>query len=1582
MAEKTNKYSLDATDYFAAVNKIVSKNQELALSIQILGKHIQTNAKQLDSHTRVIENADKAPKELIAMYRLLGGQFDETGTKILFLDKRFAAHEKALDKVTTRYQQAYMRQAEIVLKAEAEKQRAIEQTQRMMTQDMLGRTGTRASGGRFNIPSNIADPSNIQTERELSEQRKISRERQRILEQQVRAVATAMATEARTVEQEERRKQRAFLQSARDFETSMLRQVQASAKANQSNLSESIRRSAGITRGTSSTGTILNTAKPKREIEEFTETMAKAESVGKKSSEGILLSWRSMARLFVIQAAHTAVREFINAIEASIATTAQWQIKISEIRTITQDQPKNFDDWAAAVRRLSDEFGNPILDVTEGVYETISNQIGKGATATNFMTKALQFAKVTGSTTADSVNLLSAAINSFGLSTVETDRVAAVFFKTIDKGRLRASDVANTFGRVGPSAHALGLSLEEVGSALATLTIKGVPPHEAMTLLNNVMKGLISPSKEMKQVFQDLGVETGEQAIQIHTFAGVLAELEKQARGSSTEIGQLFHDVRGRRGATIFSGEGLQTFQTNLQAMKDSALDYQRAIGIALESPGAQLLIQINKIKNAILTDFGAPVIKQILEISNALSDSGLAGVLSNVVSISKLALTGYIAFRAATILLNKESRIAQFITTERAAQEARLLQISQARVSQMIIELEIRELLNKAELASALGQVELFAAYQSQLTSLNKTNAAIQTGTASLIAQSTAAGRTASVLKTVGAGLVGFLTNPVFLLTAGLVGAVALYHSIGEEQERVSESFKKSYEAGAEFNEKLTNITQKELAKQGEEFTKHLNARYAAYTDFVTKIERQLEELTSREQELSKQSTEYAKESIDQYVKTFTDALSKLQSEHEKTIENIRKTEEDLDKNRASFAENEFKRALKLAEHAERMKNPGARGNPVSGEQINLTAQEINRLRGENARLLTLTGNSKTDADNAQRAQENLKKIDELLTNQAERRFSIEEGRKRLAEQIAELEAQQAARANERITQNEQADLRQQQRDERQKSSRNPRNVQFDLQDQSSSKQTELEAERRKEQDRITDKKLEELKITQQNYDASLAILPQITAIQNQGVDLQREENALLEKRRDLLKQAADQEQKEIDARKNSLVPLRVALEALQKFKLDPKLDVNDPEAVRKQFEQFNQLIQNASAAGLTDQKVLMDLARQRIDLENEITAKIAAEEAKASAVRIAANKKELETQVEQQKNATIELQQTAAESANRLFAIIGGPATDGKRVLGPIEESKWVLPDPNDLTDFTDPEKLVVDALAEMRRLTIEITKEQSKAVETKTLFNPAHIEELKKKYRELQAIISEAYTHSLLGGTQFTQPIGPNRTNAAGQNIGKITLGEILTQGAQAIAAIAASGEEINKAIAKQLEDRAALEAIKEKERGLPDLAPKILAQAKSFDDLNKETQLLLESMQKLNKWLEQQRSNPNPSGVPIAVPKMAFGGMMGTDSLFAALTPGEFIVNKSATQKFLPQLMAMNRYADGGIVGWNPNFIRPSYDIPLPGTGMLGGVTIGQITLQSVSPAYDARQLGREIEREVRLGRLSSQTGSDD
>jgi TP901 family phage tail tape measure protein len=333
---------------------------------------------------------------------------------------------------------------------------------------------------------------------------------------------------------------------------------------------------------------------------------ANSDGAGKLTSSWskFLISAGGAVRILEAMTIKSLFGSLIGELQTAAQRAAEFQVRISEIRTISQDNQISFAGWSQEIRKISDSFGMAQTDVAAAAYDALSNQVAKGAESFIFLEKSAEFAKVTVSSLADSQNLISSAIKGFGMSVGDTERISAEFFKTIDLGRVKANEMANTFGRIAPLARGLGIEFEDVLSTIATLTIQGNRYSDVQTLLTNVFTKLLKPTGEMKNLLSSWGTPTGEAAIATFGFVGVLQKLEEATHGSTTELAGLFNEIRSLKGAAGLTG-ALGDFQKNKDLIKNSQGSFDVAKQIAFESPGQQLLIEWNKVKNFFVNDIG-----------------------------------------------------------------------------------------------------------------------------------------------------------------------------------------------------------------------------------------------------------------------------------------------------------------------------------------------------------------------------------------------------------------------------------------------------------------------------------------------------------------------------------------------------------------------------------------------------------------------------------------------------------------------------------------------------------------------------------------------------------------------------------------------------------------------------------------------------------------------------------------------------------------------------------------------------------------------------------------------------------------
>lgn len=335
-----------------------------------------------------------------------------------------------------------------------------------------------------------------------------------------------------------------------------------------------------------------------------------AEATG--AFDRLTTSTELLSRILFTQLVIRGLRRTIDAFQQATEAARELQLRIAEVSTIDVEGVLGGQEGIAdASLDLSDAFGIDQVEVVRGLYQTLSNQIqGTRDQLIDFNTSASELARGGFIEQEDAINLLSGTLQAFNLNVVQTDRVASQFQKTIELGRTTAAELAGVFGTVAPLAGQLGVSLEELDAAFATLTINGIKTNNAATQLRGVFTALIKPSDDLKGALSELGFTSGEAAIATLGLDGTLQALVGQTDGSTAAIARLFPRVRGLSGALVLGSQDAERFTENIEKIRSTASSLSRErFEIVFGTDAAQVEQAQVQLENA-LRDIGTAFVQ------------------------------------------------------------------------------------------------------------------------------------------------------------------------------------------------------------------------------------------------------------------------------------------------------------------------------------------------------------------------------------------------------------------------------------------------------------------------------------------------------------------------------------------------------------------------------------------------------------------------------------------------------------------------------------------------------------------------------------------------------------------------------------------------------------------------------------------------------------------------------------------------------------------------------------------------------------------------------------------------------------
>jgi TP901 family phage tail tape measure protein len=274
-------------------------------------------------------------------------------------------------------------------------------------------------------------------------------------------------------------------------------------------------------------------------------------------------------------------------------------------------------------------FKGAILDYAEGstqpldkITTALANAIGSGvdwSKSLDLIATAEKLAAATRSDLDSTTKVLVSTLNSYGMEISDAGGLSDLFFKIIDEGDISMTDLANSFAKVAPIAKISGVSLQEVGAAIATLTASGIKPAESIEYLRGAISNIISPSSQAKDLAAELGIEFSASGLAANGLSGTLQAVAEKTGGSADKMKILFGDIGGFTAAATLAGPQADKFAASIVAMGNvtGATDeaFNKMAGSLETSTG-----KISSAFNVLLVNIGTPLLDEFGGIANAIS--------------------------------------------------------------------------------------------------------------------------------------------------------------------------------------------------------------------------------------------------------------------------------------------------------------------------------------------------------------------------------------------------------------------------------------------------------------------------------------------------------------------------------------------------------------------------------------------------------------------------------------------------------------------------------------------------------------------------------------------------------------------------------------------------------------------------------------------------------------------------------------------------------------------------------------------------------------------------------------------------
>lgn len=407
--------------------------------------------------------------------------------------------------------------------------------------------------------------------------------------------------------------------------------------------------------------------KASEEVEKFgdksEESGKQSEESSKKSRDGIKELQGVLASAGIAATLNEIKNGFFDCSEAA----AQFETSTAMVATIADTSQKSLSDISKEVRTYSNETGEAASDMAEATYQAISASVNT-ADAASFAGTATKLAVggFTSATTA--VDVLTTAINAYGLAASDATQLSDYLITTQNLGKTSVDQLAQSVGNVIPLASAYNVQMDNLSSAYAVLTANGIATAESGTYLKSMLNELGDTGSDVSEVLLNSTGKTFAQLMeQGYSLGDVMAMLGDAVDGDSTAFNALWSSSEAGIGALSLFNAGADKYNSVLDSMRTSAGATEKAYSTMADTTDKSKQRMENSFNNLKISvgDVLNPALTQVYEgFTNVFA--GMSDFVDEhpavVAAISAIAV-GVGGFTGALAAYNIATTAAKFVT-------------------------------------------------------------------------------------------------------------------------------------------------------------------------------------------------------------------------------------------------------------------------------------------------------------------------------------------------------------------------------------------------------------------------------------------------------------------------------------------------------------------------------------------------------------------------------------------------------------------------------------------------------------------------------------------------------------------------------------------------------------------------------------------------------------------------------------------------------------------------------------------------------------------------------------------------------
>ncbi len=326
----------------------------------------------------------------------------------------------------------------------------------------------------------------------------------------------------------------------------------------------------------------------------------------------------------------------------AVAAASELETSFAKVNTLLDDTT-DLESYKKAIIDLSNKTGVETAALCESIYSAISASVDQ-ASAIDFVASALKLAEGGFTDAATAVDVMTTAINAYGLSAEDATQVSDYLITTQNLGKTSVGELASSLGKVIPIAAAYGVKMDDLCANTALLTKNGIATAEAITYTKAMLNELGDSGSTVGGILRE---KTGQSFAELEaggmSLGDIIAILGESVDGDTSAFNELWSSSEAGVGALTLLKTGAEEYNSTLEEMRESA----GATEMAYEKMHNTFSTKVEQLKT-ITTNTLAEIGNTLLPFANDVLDWVISNmpliqnIVQTVIGALQLAVEGF----------------------------------------------------------------------------------------------------------------------------------------------------------------------------------------------------------------------------------------------------------------------------------------------------------------------------------------------------------------------------------------------------------------------------------------------------------------------------------------------------------------------------------------------------------------------------------------------------------------------------------------------------------------------------------------------------------------------------------------------------------------------------------------------------------------------------------------------------------------------------------------------------------------------------------------------------------------------------